>query len=94
MTSVKAFFTKENIGEGLEYFDAGSDQTMCMKSVRFLSRDLPQLCLALAGLSFLLAACASSNQKSANVASPFPQNFNSGARTFEGSWPYGHEDYR
>ena len=74
--------------------DAGSDQTMSMKSVRFLSRKLPQLSLAIVGLSFLLASCANTNQKSANIGSPFPQDYNSDARAFEGAWPYGHAGFK
>ena len=67
---------------------------MFMRSVPFLSWNLPKLILAMVGLSFLLASCANSNQKSANVGSPFPLNYNAGARGFEGSWPYGHAGYQ
>jgi len=65
-----------------------------MKSVLYISWKLPQLILAMTGLSWLLASCANTNQKTTNVSSPFPITYNTGARGFEGNWPYGPAGYR
>jgi hypothetical protein len=54
---------------------------------------LPRLIPAMAGLSLLLASCASTNEKTANIGSAFPVTYNAGAREFDSHWPYGPEGY-
>jgi hypothetical protein len=53
----------------------------------------PQLILAIGGISLLLASCANTNEKTANVNSAFPISYNTGARGFEARWPYGPAGY-
>jgi hypothetical protein len=64
-----------------------------MSSISFKVGKLPRLILALAGLSWLLAACAGTSQNTANINSAFPVNYNSGAREFDSHWPYGPNGY-
>ena len=64
-----------------------------MSRISLEAGKLPQLILALAGLSLLLAACADSGQKTASLNSAFPVNYNSGARGFDSHWPYGPNGY-
>lgn len=64
-----------------------------MSSISSKLGKLPRLILALAGLSFLLAACANTNEKTASLNTAFPFNYNAGARGFESHWPYGPNGY-
>ncbi|HEY4813086.1 MAG TPA: hypothetical protein VIH58_00340 [Chthoniobacterales bacterium] len=47
----------------------------------------------IAGISLLLASCANTNEKTANINSAFPINYSTGARGFEAQWPYGPAGY-
>jgi len=64
-----------------------------MKSSSFEAWKLSRLILALAGLSLLLAACANTDEKTVNINSAFPANYNAGTRGFESRWPYGPGGY-
>ena len=61
----------------------------------FLSKagKFPQLILAIGGISLLLASCANTNEKTANVNSAVPVTYNTGERGFEAHWPYGPAGY-
>ena len=65
-----------------------------MKRVLFKAWRLPELSLVSgAGISLLLASCANTNEKTANINSAFPINYSTGARGFEAQWPYGPAGY-
>ena len=71
----------------------GSKEVISMKSVFIKAWKLPQLILALAGLSLLLASCAGTGQKTTSLDSAFPFSYSAGARGFESHWPYGPAGY-
>jgi hypothetical protein len=64
-----------------------------MKSVLFNAWKLPQLVLTATLLSWLLASCADTGQKTTNINSAFPVSYNAGARGFDSHWPYGPAGY-